>query len=156
MKGSFWLSLALGFLATSGAAVVPQLYMSPNYVTVAENAGTASVSIVLSPPVSTAVAVDSSTSDVYPGPSPAAQAGVHYQAQSGTLTFQPVMDQDDPNWNHRQPGYKSGARISGFSYNPVGGVLDVSGPSYAYVQIYDNELPNLVTRASTQARIGKL
>ena len=107
--------------------------------------GTASVSIVLSPPVTSFVTVDFSTSDVYPGPSPAAQAGVHYQAQSGTLTFQPgewiktiqigIIDNPDINQAH-------GFQV--FLYNPVGGVLDVSGPSYAYVQIYDNELPNLV------------
>ena len=96
--------------------------------------------------MSTAVTVDFSTSDVYLGPSPAAQAGVHYQAQSGTLTFQPgewiktiqigIIDNPDINQAH-------GFQVFSL-YNPVGGVLDVSGPSYAYVQIYDNELPNLV------------
>src|SRR6185436_5739091 len=58
MKCSVWMILLLGVVATSTAAVVPQVSFNNNYQYVAENVGTARAYVVLSSSATSPVTVD--------------------------------------------------------------------------------------------------
>ncbi len=64
----------------------PRVRFSATSYTVAENAGTATVEVVLSKPYHEEVTVEYYTED---GPNPGATAGLDYVATGGTLTFAP-------------------------------------------------------------------